>query len=343
MGACCSSASSDDEPKFTNPRDQERISGGKALEKTQMRQQAALSRFSLQETNHLALEAFRRADINDDGHMCIAELAAIFPNVCSETLDAFVSLVDKDKDGRVSANEFLATIALLTKGCDAPVQQVDACFAMFDADGDGTLSRAEFCQLIRVSVHLNLNHVLSTAEGRARLEQQLAKEYSAENIEFWKAVQAYRGLRTPEERAADAKALCDTYVREGSEHQVNLPGQVAKALLSEVDGAVPPSASAFDAAQAEIFKLMERDTFSRFKSCPEMADQLAEDFMNRVDRKGDGKVSYKDYRQWALNEPTVLVFFDGLVKASKAIVHGALQEESEREQSEQRAKRDEKV
>ena len=65
MGACCSSASSDDEPKFTNPRDQERISGGKALEKTQMRQQAALSRFSLEETNHLALEAFRQCLIDD--------------------------------------------------------------------------------------------------------------------------------------------------------------------------------------------------------------------------------------------------------------------------------------
>ena len=92
-----------------------------------------------------------------------------------ESLDAFLSLADVDHDGRVDEKEFLMIIALLTKGCLAPVQQVDACFAMFDTDGNGNLDEAEFRRLIKVSVNLGLQNVLSTAEGEARMQEQQAE------------------------------------------------------------------------------------------------------------------------------------------------------------------------
>ena len=76
----------------------------------------------------------------------------------------------------------------------------------------------------------------------------------------------------------------------------------------------------FDEAQDEIFQLMERDTFARFKSDPTNADKLANDMITRLDKDNNGRINYPEFRKWALNEPVSLVFFSGLVDAAKTFV-----------------------
>ena len=57
-----------------------------------------------------------------------------------------------------------------------------------------------------------------------------------------------------------------------------------------------------------------------------MTDKLADDFFARVDTDNSGRVSYSEYRAWALSEPTVLIFFSGLIEASKKLIGGGLVE-----------------
>ncbi|KAL1498484.1 hypothetical protein AB1Y20_013809 [Prymnesium parvum] len=298
----------------------EMMSGNKAKEKTARRGVSSMTQMERDSTNRRAVEAFHNIDTEHDGFVTSDELRKLFPSLEAGLFDGFYHMLTKDKKGRVSQKEFLMSIALLTRACSAPVQQIDAIFSMFDKDDTGTLSKEEFGQLIKVSVNLNLASILSTKEGQQRMEEQLAKEYSEENINFWKAVQSYRQL-APAERAAEAKVIINTYVKNGAECQVNLPSKVVNRTLADVKANPDePAADVFDEAQTEIFKLMERDTFSRFRSDKAMVDNLTNDFFTRVDRHHTGRVSYDDFRLWALNEPIALVFFNGLIEASKKLV-----------------------
>ena len=54
-------------------------------------------------------------------------------------------------------------------------------------------------------------------------------------------------------------------MRDGADAQVNLPAKVRRAVL-DGHGAGGAPAALFDAAAAEVFVLMERDTFERYKS-----------------------------------------------------------------------------
>ncbi|KAL1498482.1 hypothetical protein AB1Y20_013807 [Prymnesium parvum] len=298
----------------------ETMSGNKAKEKTARRRVSSMTQMERDSTNRRAVEAFHNIDTSRDGFVTSDELRKLFPTMEPALFEGFFHMLAKDKKGRVSQKEFLMSIALLTRACSAPVQQIDACFSMFDKDNTGTLSREEFAQLIKVSVNLNLASVLSTKEGQQRMEEQLAKEYSEENINFWKAVQSYRELG-PAERAAEAKVIINTYVKNGAECQVNLPAELVSRTLADVDATQDePAADVFDEAQTEIFKLMERDTFSRFRADNAMVENLANDFFTRVDLNHSGRVSYDEFRLWALNEPIALVFFNGLIEASKKVV-----------------------
>ena len=79
-------------------------------------------------------------------------------------------------------------------------------------------------------VTLSLSTVLSTEEGRAAMETQLQKEYSEENINFWKQARIYRETAA-EERAALAGTIVETYIKETAEFQV-LPWSLIIIVIS---------------------------------------------------------------------------------------------------------------
>ena len=183
--------------------------------------------------------------------------------------DFLWTLFDADGSGYVDADEFVMTMALLSKGIDSTEAQLEALFIMFDSNKSDELSKDEFEALVQATVSLNLDHLLESTNGAKVFEAQLTKEYSEENLAFWQAVRAYRAIEDGEARAARARELEQEFVAEGSMRQVNLPNGVQKALLTAIAeyGSNAPI-DLFDVASDEIFRLMEKDTFARFKNDP---------------------------------------------------------------------------
>ena len=85
----------------------------------------------------------------------------------------------------------------------------------------------------------------------------------------------------------------------------------------------PPPESLFEAAEEEIFKLMERDAFARFKSNPEAVAAVVDEFFATADISQDGYVSFDEYRKWVMKQPQVIVFFSQLAQSILAILKSA--------------------
>ena len=238
--------------------------------------------------------------------MTESEFISMLPDVPPETVTFLFRLFDKDHSGKVGSREFLLAMGLLLKQSDSISDQIDACFNMFDVDCTGSLSKAEFNNMIRASVNINLGFLLQTTEGQDSMTEQLEKEYSQENIKFWKVSRAFRDLPAAL-RAAEAQEIFDTYIVPGAEQQVNIPGTMISKLKDAVatmkSSGEPPPADMFAPAEKEIFKLMERDTYTRFKQDPEMISRLCEVFFDAADGNHDGHVNFSEYSDFVHREP----------------------------------------
>lgn len=185
--------------------------------------------------------------------------------------------------------------------------------------------------MIQATVNLNLDHLLETDHGAAAFEAQLQREFSEENLAFWQAVREYRAIEGGPARLTRAREIDTEFVQEGSMRQVNLPsGLVAKftTALAACESEAP--VDIFDAASDEVFRLMERDTFSRFKSDPSALSNLVDGYYAAAAAasgsagKKDGAepdlITFRQFREWALKEPAVLIFFTGLCTSVKRIL-----------------------
>ena len=136
------------------------------------------------------------------------------------------------------------------------------------------------------------------------------------------AVREYRAIEGGPARLTRAREIDTEFVQEGSMRQVNLPsGLVAKftTALAACESEAP--VDIFDAASDEVFRLMERDTFSRFKSDPSALSNLVDGYYAAAAAasgsagKKDGAepdlITFRQFREWALKEPAVLIFFTG--------------------------------
>ena len=246
------------------------------------------------------------------GELTEAGLRKLLGRGVDEALFQFLfRLFDPDGSGTVNADEFVMTMGLITSECDSAAEQVEAIFVMFDTDETGVLSRAEFTQLIRATISLNLGSLLCDDKGQEVFEEQLRKEYSDENLSFWQAARAYTELELPEDRAAEAREIYETYIKDGAERQVNLPSGLQKSVTQGIEAA---EETLFDAAAEEIFRLMERDTFKRFRDDPEAAEGLVDEFYSSTKQDPDGNVRARPHpspRALALSAPIV-----GIVRAA---------------------------
>jgi hypothetical protein len=112
----------------------------------------------------------------------------------------------------------------------------------------------------------SLDEVLCHPAGYKDFFAFLAKEWSTENLLFWKEVNEFKTLADPEERAKRAQFIYETYITENGIYQVNIPDVIRSKVRATVqqigvEGAAP---DVFDKAQAEIFHLMSTDSFYRF-------------------------------------------------------------------------------
>jgi CRP-like cAMP-binding protein len=162
---------------------------------------------------------------------------------------------------------------------------------------------------------VDLQSVLSHSKGVELFTKHLEREFSHENIMFWKACRAYRNInddwkehlphrgsavlmkpnvqdvkvRMPHVIDVDmeafesfepyqmaiAKKIYDTFVSETAEYQVNVSSIVRQALEHRMESAGLDEKSYAEAEQA-IVSLMNKDSFSRFKQSDLFQELLGE-------------------------------------------------------------------
>ena len=90
-----------------------------------------------------------------------------------------------------------------------------------------------------------------------------------------------------EELYAAAKALCDEYIREGSNQQINIPNNCRINTLKCLDDK-RIDAGTFDDARQEVYTLMGRDTLPRFVQAAPYNELLAFFGSYEMDTVGGG-------------------------------------------------------
>jgi hypothetical protein len=66
------------------------------------------------------------------------------------------------------------------------------------------------------------------------LQQFYESEFSAENLDLWFAVQKYKQINDPKQRAIEADNIYETFICENSPKQVNLPMKVLREVTAGV-------------------------------------------------------------------------------------------------------------
>ena len=143
---------------------------------------------------------------------------------------------------------------------------------------------------------------------------------------FAEACREYAALEDADKRLARAKELHQEFIADGADQQVNLPSKVSSQVTADLkaaeDGAGEGGVAEtlFEAAEAEVFKLMERDTYSRFKRDEESTTRLVESFYREAGVEANSPVTFEQFRLWCLGNPTVLVCFTGLTSSVKRVL-----------------------
>ncbi|KAJ6251539.1 hypothetical protein M0813_14894 [Anaeramoeba flamelloides] len=109
--------------------------------------------------------------------------------------------------------------------------------------------------------------LISNKYSMSYFEQFLITQFSQENLEFWKQVNLYQNTFDLSERIICAKSIIEKFVIENSESQVNIDSMTRTDILSKYGKQNYPL-TLFNKAEDEILKLMETDSFSRFKRSP---------------------------------------------------------------------------
>ena len=140
--------------------------------------------------------------------------------------------------------------------------------------GSNSQVLAEF-ELRVLKNRAQLGHVLKHSLGLTSFRDFLEKEHAGENIDFWIAattfVNEFVGL-TKEERLTRAKKIFVTFCAEYADRQINLPHDVMLEIDTIIHKNTEVPIDTFDAATTEIYKLMEKDNFRRWKSSKEFKD-----------------------------------------------------------------------
>jgi len=131
---------------------------------------------------------------------------------------------------------------------------------------------------LRVLKHsANLKHILAHPLGVTSFRDFLEKEHAGENIDFWSAAEDFATCTCESTRTEKATSIWLLFCAEYADRQVNLPHSITSKLDDCINTKNEFEPDLFDAAKKEIFKLMERDNFGRYKKSTEFSD-----FMSRL-------------------------------------------------------------
>ncbi|XP_041362446.1 regulator of G-protein signaling 7-like isoform X2 [Gigantopelta aegis] len=130
---------------------------------------------------------------------------------------------------------------------------------------------------------ISFHELLNDATGREEFEKFLKKEYSQENIRFWKACEDLKFCPQSEVRARIEQIYLE-FLTHGSAHEVNLDGktmEIVQKYLKENRN----YRFTFEAAQEHIFLLMKKDSYARFLR----SDQYKALLVNAIQPEGKKK------------------------------------------------------
>ena len=114
-----------------------------------------------------------------------------------------------------------------------------------------------------------LHHLLAHSVGESYFRTFLKNERADENIDFWTKVRDFKdsSFRPENDRDAAAKDIYEAFCSENSERQVNLPCTTRVGIAEHLESGKVKDCI-FDKAQAEVYKLMVRDSYARYKASP---------------------------------------------------------------------------
>ncbi|KAI9541698.1 hypothetical protein NQZ68_027062 [Dissostichus eleginoides] len=108
----------------------------------------------------------------------------------------------------------------------------------------------------------SLEALLTNQYGLAVFRHFLRSEFSEENLDFWLAVERFKRTRPLSQMAARAEKIYQEFVSTAAARQVNVDSSVRESTNQGLRlGANPAS---FQRAQAQVFGLMEGDSYPRF-------------------------------------------------------------------------------
>lgn len=113
------------------------------------------------------------------------------------------------------------------------------------------------------------DHVIYDVDGRAQFTKFLQSEYSEENILFWWAVEELKAVGVSEGRGkfeSTVQEMYDTFIAAESPLAINIDHDTRTDIIGLVEGKEPSTfpENIYERAQAHVYRLMEKDCFSRF-------------------------------------------------------------------------------
>ncbi|CAD6195700.1 unnamed protein product [Caenorhabditis auriculariae] len=121
------------------------------------------------------------------------------------------------------------------------------------------------------------DHVICDPDGRAQFTKFLQSEYSEENILFWWAVEELKAVCSNEPRPkfeATVQEMFDTFIASESPLAINIDHDTRTDIIERVENKEPSTfpENIYERAQAHVYRLMEKDCFSRFVHTPAYKD-----------------------------------------------------------------------
>ncbi|GMH96115.1 hypothetical protein TrST_g4638 [Triparma strigata] len=226
---------------------------------------------------------------------------------------------------RVDPKEFVLTMSLLATPAKDTATECVLIFTIFDPDGSGTLDREEFGSLMKATIMSKLTHVeflMKNDAAKKVMEEHMASEYTEENGRFYEAVNEWKKIEDP--TVENTAPIIDTYIRVNSEQQVNISSGMAAACVDAFEsardsgGKIPKDL--FDASQKEIYKIIDKDSFSRFKKNDDEIDKLCDALFKECDHDGSGCITLPEYKAWVQSNPDAMNFLRELNSVSEDAV-----------------------
>lgn len=133
--------------------------------------------------------------------------------------------------------------------------------------GHNSNIHAEF-ELRLLKNSATLRHVFAHSLGISSFREFLEAEHAGENIDFWVAVKDFRanGEDELDKRKEQAKQIFVTFCADYADRQVNIPHKMRAEIDAKLQSDDAISPDLFDAAMQEIYRLLDRDKFLRYKA-----------------------------------------------------------------------------